>query len=149
MNFNFKFSLVSSRLCLLLFAAIIFTAGCFGDSNLADVRGTVTIDGKPVPDAFITFTPTSKGATSFGKTDSDGSYRMRFTDIETGVYIGTNTVCIRTGDVKSDNSGSTKEIIPVVYNDKTSLVAEVNSGSNTFDWKLDSKAGKVVQLETD
>ena len=138
-----RFRLAFALMC----GFLIGLAGCGGNANLADVQGTVKLDGNPLPNAFVTFTPESGGATSFAKTSEDGTYRMQFTDSETGAFIGSNRVCIRTGDVKPDNSGRLKELVPVVYNDKTTLVAAVKSGGNTFDWELESDAGKVIQPE--
>lgn len=118
--------------------------------DLADVRGVITLDGHPLPNAFVLYTPTEKGATSFGKTDSKGFYRMRFSDTEAGgAFIGTNQVRIGTGDVKADNTGSIPEVVPRIYNNETTLVVEVAPGNNTFDFDLKSDAGKIDQVEVD
>ena len=55
-----------------LFIASVFTAsfsGCGGNPNLFHVSGKVTLDGKPVEKAFVTFIPMGGGSTSYGKTD--------------------------------------------------------------------------------
>jgi len=113
-GFKFSFSLLSIVIACLV-------SGCAGDSDLADVRGIVTLDGQPLPDAFIRFTPEADGAASFGKTEADGSYRMKFSDSEYGVFIGSNSVKIGTGDIKADNSGRIPELVPKIYNSETTL----------------------------
>ena len=124
--------------------------GCGGNPNLAEVRGVVMLDGEPLPEAFIMFVPEDgQGASSFGKTADDGTYRMKFSDSQYGAFIGTNRVAIRTGDIMPDNSGSIPEKVPKVYNDNTTLTADVVAGKNTFDFDLNSKASKVIQVRDD
>lgn len=134
---------VQSAASLFMLCAV---AGCGGNPNLGQVTGTVTLDGKPLPSATLMFTPDSGGATSYGKTDSTGQYRMQFSDTENGAWIGNNKVVIRTGDVLPDNSGSTPELVPAAYNRNSKLTAAVKSGSNTIDFQLDSKASKIDQV---
>ncbi len=120
--------------------------GCGGNNDLASVTGQVTLDGKPVPEAFVKFIPKgSSGAPSFGKTDASGNYVMMFSDTEKGAWIGENSVTINTGHSGLAPGMGVPETIPAKYNSQTTLVETVKSGSNTFDFKLDSKAGKVVQ----
>ena len=121
-----------------------------GNPNLADVRGVITLDGKPLPNAFVLYLPVEEGATSFGKTDANGYYRMRFSDTESGgAFIGVNAVSIGTGDVKADNRGSIPEIVPNFYNTQTTLVADVQPGRNTFNFDLESNLAKTDPVEGD
>ncbi len=55
------------------------------------VRGTVTLDGKPIEGVAVTFTPASKGAgiQAFGSTQADGSYAV---SAFRGAKPGTGTV---------------------------------------------------------
>lgn len=131
---------------LLTCSLLAFAFGCGGNPNLGKVSGVITLDGQPLPDAAITFTPASGGSTSFGKTDSSGAYHMQYSESEAGAWIGSNKVEIRTGDVLPDNSGVIPEKVPNVYNSRSTLTADVKSGSNTFDWQLDSKAGKIDKM---
>lgn len=136
MNRQNCFRLVAVPLCCLLLCVF---AGC-GNSKMGKVNGVVTMDGQPVADAFIKFIPKGdQGTSSFGKTESDGSYQMRFSDSEYGALIGTYHVTISTGDVKADNSGSVPETVPDIYNTKTTLSAEVKSGKNVLDFDLKSE----------
>lgn len=133
-----------ASIVVLFLASATLLVGCGGDSDLAEVRGVVTLDGEPIANAFLEFTPESSGAPSYGKTDAAGKYRMLFTDTKFGSFIGKNRVSISTGDV-GDNGG-TKEVIPSVYNTKTELVKEVKAGDNTFDFDLKSDASKIQQV---
>jgi hypothetical protein len=119
--------------------------GC-GDPNLGSVSGTVTLDGKPVPNAAVKFFPTgTTGAPSFGKTDSNGNFTMWFSESKSGAWIGQNRVQITTGDVGVAPGMGTKETIPIAYNEQSTLVETVKPGKNKIDLKLSSDASKVVQ----
>ncbi len=120
--------------------------GCSGNPNLAEVSGTITLDGKTLPKAMITFTPSSGGATSFGKSDGNGDYRMMFGENEPGAWIGANRVSIHTGDVLPDNSGSVPEMVPAAYNSNSTLTKDVVARSNKFDFELNSKASRIDNL---
>jgi hypothetical protein len=128
--------------------AILVTAllstGCGSRADLASVRGMVTLDGQPVADAFVVYAPVSKGTTSYGRTDSSGHYEMMFSDREAGAWIGENLVRISTGDVSSGDRAGPKERVPAVYNQQTTLKADVKPGANTFDFELKSSAGKIL-----
>lgn len=135
---------VRLKACLLLLLVLI--PGC-GNPNLASVTGKVTMDGKPVPNAFVKFFPTTTtGAPSFGKTDSDGNFTMMFSDRESGAWVGENSVQISTGDVGLAPGMGTPETIPAIYNEKTTLKQTVKAGSNQFNFELKSDAGKVQQI---
>ena len=145
------YNLPTCSIVLAVLISITSFVGCGGNPNLAEVRGVVTLDGKPLPDAFIVFSPESElgGATSYGKTDAQGKYRMKFSDTQSGAWIGVNQVAIRTGDVKPDNSGSTPELVPTAYNSKTRLTADVKKGRNTYDFELKSDVSPIEQVEDD
>ena len=62
------------------------------------MSGRVTLDGKPVPDAKILFSPIkpgdpNPGLGSYGKTDSDGRYKLQLVDKSySGAQVGTHSV---------------------------------------------------------
>jgi hypothetical protein len=66
----------------LSFTIMLCGLGAFGCSDdrppLAEVRGTVTLDGKPLPGKSIVFVPepATPGAGAGAKTRSDGSYHL-------------------------------------------------------------------------
>ena len=128
--------------CILLTSAL----GCGGNDNLARVTGTVKLDGQPLPNAFVIFSPVSGGTTSYGRTDQAGQYEMMFNDDEKGAWIGANRVQISTGDVSARGEGSgAREKVPASYNQRSTLKVEVSSGSNVHDFELKSDAGRILQ----
>ena len=124
-------------LAISLFA---LTTGC-GES-LSAVSGTVTLDGKPLEDAFVEFSP-SAGRPSLGKTDEDGHYKLEYSTTKSGVEPGEHTVRIGTFEEESIdmNTGQptagAEEIVPVKYNRETELTAKVKSGQNNINFNLD------------
>ena len=119
---------------------IVNVTGC-GDTNLASVRGTVTVDGVPLPDATVKFVPNDgRSGSSYGRTDARGRYRMEFTRDLGGVRIGESTVRISTEDVL-DVDGQERAVPERVaprYNRQSELVRRVEPGSNRFDFVLSS-----------
>jgi hypothetical protein len=127
----------------------LISAGCGGRSDLGLVTGTVTLDGKPLPNAFLVFAPTGGGTSSRGKTDASGHYEMMFTDSEKGAWIGENIVRINTGDVGGGDQPGPKEVVPVAYNRNSTLKVEVKPGPNNFDFPLKSNAGRILTAPTE
>jgi len=114
-------------------STLIAFVGC-GPSNVAEVEGVVTLDGKPLPDATVTFYPDEKGAVSSnGKTNESGKYTLNYDSKTEGAVVGKHRVFVRLGESEVD------ETLPAVYNSKTTLTAEVAKGSNSFDFDLKSK----------
>ena len=130
------------RLCWLTLLSA-FLLGCGARGDLASVRGKVTLDGQPLPDAFVVFAPTKKGTTSYGRTDAGGNYEMMFTDYQKGAWLGENSVRISTGDLGSGGGPGPKERVPIVYNEASTLTAEVKPGSNNLNFDLKSTAGRI------
>lgn len=134
---------------LLVLALATSLVGCTRHSDLGSVRGKVTLDGQPLGSAFVVFSPTTHGTTSYGRTDSVGKYEMMFTDNEKGAWIGENLVRISTADLDRGGGAGPKERVPVVYNHETTLKADVKRGGNTFDFDLKSNAGRIKGAPTE
>lgn len=62
--------------------------------EVAIVVGTVTLDGKPLEGATITFAPNS-GRSSSGVTDSSGKYSLNYTGSIRGAMLGSHRVMIK------------------------------------------------------
>jgi hypothetical protein len=141
------------RACCIWGCSVFFLAlgllGCGGNDELASVRGKVTLDGAPLEGAQVVFSPTTAGSTAYGLTDSNGDYEMMFSDDEKGAWLGENVVRITTEDVGTGDSPATKEVVPAVYNIRSTLKASVEKKANTFDFELKSDAGKVIQSITE
>lgn len=138
---------------LFLFSGLIVPAlsGCGSNGPpLGAVTGRVTLDGKPLSGAVLTFISQSeKGSPSYGGTDEQGHYSLMFTNTKSGAMVGEHLVEIETTKV---SAGEAKELvaqgmaapapyvaIPRKYKKPGALTAHVASGSNTIDFELTSK----------
>jgi len=145
-----RLAITGERSVAALLAVVITCSGCGqANENLASVTGTITLDGHPLADAQVVFSPVSGGTTSYGRTDEDGQYEMVFSDYESGAWLGVNKVQVSTGDVDGEGGPGKPERVPVTYNRNTALSEEVIAGENVFDFKLDSKAGKIAPVSSD
>lgn len=129
---------------LLTAVTAIFVAGCQGRSGpqLAEVRGAVKLDNKPLSNALVEFTP-DEGSASFGVTNQAGEYVLRYTRRKPGAALGRHSVRITAW--KDNLPPKTKPpVIPVCYNEETVLEAVIVDGDNQFDFPLESKQPKKV-----
>lgn len=68
---------------------MIVVAGCRRyEIPTADVRGTVTVNGRAVEGIQVKFVPKAKIRPSVGLTDASGRYRAEFTYTQSGVPLG-------------------------------------------------------------
>jgi len=121
-----------------LAALLTALVGCAND-NMADVSGTVSVDGAPAERGSITFIPTDGKSPTAGAEIKDGKYAAR-------VPLGAAKVQIRVPKVvdkkKLYNTPDSPvqevlaEVLPAKYNDKTELTLDVKSGSNEKNWEL-------------
>ena len=65
------------HLSLLLLAACV-VVGCGKKYPTAPVSGTIRMNGKPLPNAAMTFQPIGGGMASVGVTDENGHYELEF-----------------------------------------------------------------------
>jgi hypothetical protein len=103
-------------------------AGCRHSDmpTLGQVRGRVTVDGKPAVRAMIAFQPKMAGRESFACTDDDGKYELKYLGDLMGAGVGENSVRIsmqRTPDPRTEK-------LPSKYNTNTTLKYEVKPGNN-------------------
>jgi hypothetical protein len=142
---------------LLLFGLVVsLTTGCGGTGNLAPVSGQVKVDGKPYPNAYVTFQPrgtkgnANPGRGSVGITDNDGRYTLKYDDGRPGAIIGTHIIRITSMQPSDDPSrfkvtdagssdgddpdgvlarrGLKPEVIPLDWNSDSTREFEVKSG---------------------
>ncbi|QDT52004.1 hypothetical protein Pan44_00100 [Caulifigura coniformis] len=128
----------------LVVAALL--SGCGPAEGLASVVGRVTLDGEPLPNAYVQFICSGENAgTSSGRTDSSGDYYLMFSRSKKGARIGPSKVVITTFDLDGTQGGVKRipEKVPAKYNVKTELTAEVKPGDNTFDFELKSDVGPL------
>lgn len=144
------------NLFLLIVAGLMIT-GC-SNSKVGTVSGVVTLDGKPIDQATVSFYP-DEGRASLGRTNEKGEYRLTYTRGVSGAVIGNHKVTISTlvdaevdyGDSNYESGGAgevsvtsvTKarpESMPPKYRDRrqTVLTATVERGSNEINFELTS-----------
>jgi len=111
---------------------LLVTAGCgSGGVSLAEVTGTVTVDGQPVPGLEVSFEPQGgEGGTSLGYTGADGRYELFYAGGKKGAVIGPHRVQVNPSEM---DEGDGLVTIPPRYNAQSELNFEVKSGSNAFD----------------
>jgi hypothetical protein len=129
---------------------LISLGGC-GSGRFAPVSGTVTLDGKPLPNASVNFQPAESkdsGLASAGKTDASGRYNLRVVvNNASGAVVGKHRVSISTlkeDDPTKDLPPGTlppKDPIPARYNAKSELTFDVPAGGTSkADFTLTSGA---------
>lgn len=128
--------------------------GCGRRDGLVDVQGTVTLDGKPLPDAIVQFTASSsaegRSRPAVGRTNSSGRYYLEYSTGVTGTRPGNYKVTISTfwpASLTSEEKviPGNPEKVPNVYNSKSTLTADVAEDGADVNFELKSDAGPVVQ----
>ena len=133
-----------------LLFVIVGSSGCgSGGPDIARVEGTVTMDGKPLPGAFVVFVPAG-GRPAAAETDSNGKYVLEFSGGRRGAIPGKNRVEINTARQPEYEDDGTlipgvKESVPARYNKQSTLEFDVVDGKkNIADFALES-AGRVIE----
>jgi hypothetical protein len=122
--------------------------------QVAQVAGKVTLDGKPLAKASITFAPMASkgnpapGPTATGLTDADGRYQLIFDKNTPGAVVGKCRVYITSvvgdGTVEERDGGPpvkrVKDRVPAKYNLNTELTYDVPAGgSDRANFELTSR----------
>jgi hypothetical protein len=129
-----------AKRCLRFTQVLLLTAfaGC-GQSGaeVAPVSGRVTLDGRPLASADVSFQPDGARRASSGRTDADGRYRLMFKRGQPGALVGEHTVRISISREIVRNPPN----IPARYDTQSELRREVKVGEeNVFDFELKSDA---------
>jgi hypothetical protein len=127
-------------------------AGCSDRPKLAKVKGTVTLDGKPLAAGSVTFE--AKGVRSAtGKIINGEIVEVTTYDTGDGAPVGSHRIAVsatadagaavvanpgESSKVPKSEYMSGKSLIPTAYNDPgtSGLTAEIKSGENTVELKL-------------
>jgi hypothetical protein len=136
-------------LVLLLAAA----AGCNPGPQIAPVSGTITMDGKPLPNVDISFQPIGSesnpnpGRGSAAKTDAEGRYTLKIDGTINGAVVGKHRIVISSSQTtavdpetgSADGAPVEREMVPPEYNYRSTLTFEVPAGgTDKADFQLDS-----------
>ena len=142
---------VGRSLGLLLAVVVAAAVGC-GRQQLPahPVGGRVTLDGKPLVDAQISFRP-AQGPEAFATLDGEGRYRLSTRSAGDGAVAGTHAVTLSLVTVGlSLEPGVAPKLlkptpgampVPEKYlrAETSGLEATVVPGENTFDFELTSR----------
>lgn len=126
--------------------AVSFLVGCgakdgYAELGLVEVTGTVTLDGKPLPQAKVVFETEDKRLAT-GMTDAAGHYALMYDSETRGCLPGPKTVRITTGTADVEGGGAAegsnvgKQMLPARFNSKSELTADVSTANKTIDFKL-------------
>jgi hypothetical protein len=92
MGFMFILSVTRRAGQLLLLAMLVSLSGCdLTGVRVVRVSGTVTRNGRPVPNLFLNFKPAT-GRPSWGITDEHGHYVLHYDKSRDGAVPGAHTV---------------------------------------------------------
>jgi hypothetical protein len=139
------------RARLLIGLASVLVLGC-GSRGLAPVSGRVTLNGKPLAGATVTFQPIAQkgsieaGPGSSGKTNENGEFTLTTATGQRGAQVSEHRVSISVMNTKPEDDdrrrrGSPRlgETIPSRYSSDTELKFVVPSGgTKTADFALTS-----------
>jgi hypothetical protein len=123
-------------------AAFLFLAGCSdGRLKTAPVKGTVTYNGKPVPQGSIMFQPEQGPAATANI--KNGSYSLKTYRNDDGAVLGKHKVTVisledQSGRLPEERNPLPPPIVPLKFSfpDKSGLTAEVKDEPNTIDFPL-------------
>jgi hypothetical protein len=126
---------------------LLLAAGC-SRSDIVPVSGRVTLDGKPLAGAVITFQPISDpnsdvrpASGSVGRTDAEGRYSLRLIEPECeGALAGPHIVTITTATARpgDDASRPQGEQAPKAWRDGSERFEVPAGGTTSADFDLQS-----------
>jgi hypothetical protein len=119
---------------LLFCVAALLLPGC---QRIADVSGTVRVDGKPAKGLIVVFDPgTTDAPRGVATTGGDGSYTIRRLGpgAKSGVPVGSYSV-----KVMADADDPNAPKLPAKYASGSALSYEVKGGGNVFDIEISNK----------
>lgn len=139
----------AAGLKILAALALVLSVGCGRvPDNLGHVSGTVTLDGQPLANATVVFSPTTAGSQSIAVTDANGEYSLLYASKIRGAEPGEHRVAVSTftpGDSDGDPPvAKVAERVPYKYNLRSELSTTVSHGNNTVNLDLTTD-GPVVQ----
>jgi hypothetical protein len=105
-----------------------------------EVKGTVKLDGQPIPDGHISFLTESTGM-SGGSPIKDGSYRAQIPPGKATVQItASKKMPLPPGEKGMyGDSEELRQYVPDKFNTKSELKADINAPNPALDFDLKSK----------
>lgn len=140
---------------VVMLGGLVFSSGCGSQDGptLGSVYGKVTLEGEPLAGVIVNFSPENGGRASFGVTDDDGNYQLRFSSRRKGALPGQHRVRIHPNGVEAEDVIPEEEWeskVPQHYSGKSYLNRSVEKGSNEINLELvtDPAASQVMSAET-
>jgi hypothetical protein len=126
------------RVRWMVVGALVAALGC-GSRQFVPVSGKVTLNGKPLANALVSFNripaegSIESGPSAVGTTNQNGEYTLRVSLKQAGALVGKHSVAITamSSQVSPDSDapvppgGGPRNIVPARYNEKTELAFEV------------------------
>lgn len=130
-------TLSQTKLAVCSALLLLGLSGCGGE-KVVPVSGTISLNGKPLPDAYVVFESTEGDASqnSTGKTDSNGVYELTSADGTTGCRIGEHRVLLTTvppDAMDDERTPLPKDKIPPRYQSKPMLFEVPPEGTQNAD----------------
>lgn len=129
---------------------LLVHSGCSkkgGLAPLADVTGTITLDGQPAPGVLVEFNPqltplvASSGANqgkppvagSTGLTNAEGKFSLQYDKQRAGAVLGSHVVRVsKLPAYDPEDKPAAPDPIPPQYNIASTITFDVKEGPNTY-----------------
>jgi hypothetical protein len=109
----------------------IVAGGCSGGPPMGDVQGTVTVNGQPLSEGGVRFTPLDGSTPTTGGTIQNGKFRVTVPVAKQRVQISANTVDREKTPPNATNDQIVmKRLVPERYNSQSKLEIDVVEGLN-------------------
>jgi hypothetical protein len=124
---------------------LLLPLGCGKGYQLAPISGHVTLDGKPLAGAEVSFYPSGGKDLPYasGKTDEQGNYKLEVFSANStsdGAVVGENRVEISLHRTDKKVIGRNPELLPARYNSESTTTFTVSpGGSKDANFDLKSK----------
>ncbi len=125
---------------LLVIVASLASCSPSGLPKLEPARGKVSLDGTPLAQASVMFTPVDMATrASTAMTDDQGQFELYFNSDNAGVAVGKYHVTVSKRVYSETNPNDPgKETVPKQYQEYGTIDVDVVSGKNEFDLELKS-----------
>jgi hypothetical protein len=135
------------RVCLASLLVAFVASGCNSGPQLAEVEGTVKVNGQPVDNIQVEFWPTSSGPKSIGVTDAQGRYTLTTDTNRKGAVVGSHKVVLKDVGIMGDKFlGRAGEDVDMTKGKKSRIPTNFNDVSKTPIEKT-VKAGEKNQID--
>jgi hypothetical protein len=125
----------------------VLAAGC-GGSNVVPVSGTLTYQGKPVPNAYIHFVPET-GRPSIGETDQNGKFTLTYDPQTKGAERGKHRVFVQYNAVAAATQpGAVPGVTPTLSSEWSQFFTKYGGDNSKVEVVID-KGTSDLKLDWD